>query len=461
MYTIDKELRSGSYVSFDIIPSSADTGNSLGKIMSLQSELGSSTDLATFISSNSDMIYDKEYYASGRAETPKLDSAHKAPVGAIVGPYYEDGMFKLTKIVDRKSIPDSVRTSHILAAITKDFGEEAAKKRIDSFELAIKAGMSFEQLASTSSDDGGSKAKGGDLGYQPKGVMVSEYNDFMFSGAKGEMKKVKTRFGWHLIKIVDQKDYQSSTQSVTLAKKLIAGDETKNKQYTAATNFLKSVKDKKTFEEQAKKLGLSIRNIEAASKTQSALSGLDKARELVRFLFDNKTGKVSSIINAESSYVVGLVGDVMAKGLAPVKLVKERLSNDIKNNKKTKLIGDQYKGMDLSTIAAKAGVQVMSADTVRQEGESSQLINQDKRVCGAAFNKNAKASVVGPIQGFDGVYFIKTKNVIAAPTSSADPITVGQERNMQMSQMMQNLGRALPLLLQKRAKIEDNRGLFF
>lgn len=461
MYTIDKELRAADFVSFDIIPSAADTAKSLGVIMGQRDAFAATTDNLGFISANSDLVYDKAFYAAGRAETPMLDSANNAAVGAVVGPYYEDGMFKLTKILAKKSIPDSVRSSHILIAITKDFSEDAAKVKIDSIEKAIKAGANFEQIASTVSDDGGSKAKGGDLGYQPNGAMVAEYNDFTFEGKVGEMKTVKTRFGWHLIKIVDQKDFKMSTQSATLAKKLVASDETKNIQFTKATNFLKGVTDKASFEAAAKKAGLTVKKVEAMGITQNAVQGLDKAREFVRFAFDNNVGKVSSIINAETSYVVAIVNQIMSPGLAPVSLVKARLEGDIRNNKKAKMIGDQYKGVaDLNAIASKSGQTIMSADTVRQEGLSSQSIGQEKRILGAAFTKGAVGKVLGPIQGFDGVYFIKVKNVTPAATSVADPLSISQERNMQTGQLMQNLGRALPAILEKKAKVVDNRGSF-
>jgi peptidyl-prolyl cis-trans isomerase D len=462
-YTIEKELRSADYVNFDIVPSSEDTAASLGIMMSKREDFTSSADVIGFVSKNSDMVYDKEFYASGRLDMPKVDSANNAPVGSLVGPYFEDDMFKITKVLAKKNIADSVRSSHILIGITKDISEETAKAKIDSIEKAILGGTNFEQIAAAMSDDGNSKAKGGDMGYLARGALssMSEFNDFIFEGVKGNMKTVKTRYGWHLIKIVDQKDFKVCTQSATYAKKLIAGDKTKNTQYTAATNLLKTAKDKASFEAAAKKAGLNIKKIEAVTSTQSSIQGVEKARELVRWIFENKSGNVSSIINAETSYIVALMNQVMPTGLAPANLVKARLEGDIKNNKKTALIAATYKGMtDLNAIASKSAQAIQSADTIRQEGVSSASVAQEKRILGAAFTKGAQGKVVGPIQGFDGVYYIKVKSVVPAPASSADPLTINQERSMQANQLMQNLGRALPVILQKKSKVVDNRGMF-
>lgn len=71
--------------------------------------------------------------------------------------------------------------------------------------LRINAGESFTDLAKKYSDCPSSK-KGGDLGWFGRGQMVREFEDACFSGQKGAtVGPVKTQFGYHLIKIVDQR----------------------------------------------------------------------------------------------------------------------------------------------------------------------------------------------------------------------------------------------------------------
>lgn len=89
-----------------------------------------------------------------------------------------------------------VRASHILVsndALAKDILAQ------------IRSGKSFEELAKKNSTCP-SKAKGGDLGWFKKGMMVREFEKAAFDGKKGEIVgPIKTQFGFHLIKIVDQK----------------------------------------------------------------------------------------------------------------------------------------------------------------------------------------------------------------------------------------------------------------
>jgi len=70
---------------------------------------------------------------------------------------------------------------------------------------ALAAGGDFEALAREKST-GPSGAEGGDLGYFAAGTMVPEFNDAAFALQAGEVSgPVKTKFGWHIIKVEDRR----------------------------------------------------------------------------------------------------------------------------------------------------------------------------------------------------------------------------------------------------------------
>ena len=105
--------------------------------------------------------------------------------------------------------PEQVRARHILikvpAGADKKKWEEARKKALEIRAKLLK-GESFSKLAEKYSDDPGSKARGGDLGYFGKGRMVPEFEKAAFSLKKGEISQpVKTTFGYHIIKVEDKK----------------------------------------------------------------------------------------------------------------------------------------------------------------------------------------------------------------------------------------------------------------
>ena len=104
--------------------------------------------------------------------------------------------------------PEQVRASHILIKVSPEADEkekEAAKQKIDQIREKIGKGTDFAELASEFSE-GPSKEKGGDLGYFGRGQMVEPFEKAVFALKPGETSDmVVTRFGYHLIRLVDHK----------------------------------------------------------------------------------------------------------------------------------------------------------------------------------------------------------------------------------------------------------------
>ena len=70
----------------------------------------------------------------------------------------------------------------------------------------VEKGEDFGKLAEEFSRDPGSKADGGKLGYFTKEQMVKEFSDAAFGLKAGEVSKpVKSKFGWHIIKVDDKR----------------------------------------------------------------------------------------------------------------------------------------------------------------------------------------------------------------------------------------------------------------
>lgn len=94
------------------------------------------------------------------------------------------------------SMTKQVHAAHILVK-----KEDEAK----SLLAKINSGENFSELAKRYSDCPSGK-RGGDLGWFGSGQMVREFEEAAFKGTKGSVVgPVKTQFGWHLIKILDQR----------------------------------------------------------------------------------------------------------------------------------------------------------------------------------------------------------------------------------------------------------------
>ena len=116
----------------------------------------------------------------------------------------------LRKLYDEQtakySTAEQRSVSHILVQVAAD-ASDADKKTAEAqartlAEQARAAGADFAALARANSDDAGSKAGGGSLGWLTKGGMPGAFDDAAFAMAAGEVRgPVKTDFGWHVIKL--------------------------------------------------------------------------------------------------------------------------------------------------------------------------------------------------------------------------------------------------------------------
>jgi parvulin-like peptidyl-prolyl isomerase len=120
---------------------------------------------------------------------------------AAVSRFYNDNR-------ERFAGPPQVRARHILLKLDADAGEEdleAARERLAEIRQQAENGEDFASLAQTHSEDG-SAARGGDLGFFGPGMMVPPFEQAAFALAAGEISDiVQTRFGLHLIQLVERK----------------------------------------------------------------------------------------------------------------------------------------------------------------------------------------------------------------------------------------------------------------
>jgi len=109
--------------------------------------------------------------------------------------YYE-------KNKNRYVVPEQRHGAHILIAVNKDRDAAAALKRAQEVLAKLKAGGDFAALAKQYSDDAGSAAQGGDLGWSQRSSFVGPFADALFSMRVNEVRgPVKTEFGYHIIRL--------------------------------------------------------------------------------------------------------------------------------------------------------------------------------------------------------------------------------------------------------------------
>ncbi|MEI6376845.1 MAG: peptidylprolyl isomerase [bacterium] len=112
--------------------------------------------------------------------------------------------------------PDLVKASHILFRTPENATpdqQKAAEAKAKAAIVRANKGEAFDKLASELSEEPGAAQRGGDLGYFPKDKMVPEFATAAFAQKTGSVSAapVKTKFGYHVIKVTDKKPAGTAT----------------------------------------------------------------------------------------------------------------------------------------------------------------------------------------------------------------------------------------------------------
>ncbi|CAL1521103.1 Chaperone SurA [Chitinophaga sp. MM2321] len=457
-----EESRKVEYVSFDAIPSAQDSTTAIHQIVGLKAELDTTKDLAGFINRNSDIKYYDGYISKNAAQVPEKDSIVNLPVGSIYGPYYDNNLIVFAKMVDRKNMPDTVKVRHILIGSSAQGGlpDSIAKKRADSIEVAVKGGADFKALVSKYSDDPGSKETGGEYDITPASQFVPEFKEFALEGSKGQVKTVKTQFGYHVMQIMDLKNIGPAIKVAYLGKPVEASKETNNIAFSAASDFASKSRNTAAFEKTVQQQKLNKRIADNVRPMDFVTPGIGQSRELVRWAYEAKKGDVSTVFTFDDKYVVAVLTSVRKEGTAPLADVRPQVEAEVKKHKKAEqIIAKLQTPANLDAAAKSTNQPVLKAEGVSFATPFIASMGFEPRVAGAAFNKKwGTTSVSTPIEGNAGVYVVKADSYEAAAQPAQD---VASQQAAYEQGIKSMLDQQLFEVLKKKSDVKDNRGKFF
>ncbi|MCK9205717.1 MAG: SurA N-terminal domain-containing protein [Salinivirgaceae bacterium] len=448
------EQREINYVTFQVLPSADDDRETLKMIENAKAEFIQTENNEQYISLNSDLPFDGTYYT--KDELPaSIANLFDSEAGTVYGPYKEDNAYKISKVVEFKSVPDSVKARHIL--IRAEAGIDA-KAKADSLLNVIKKGGNFAELAKAYSQDG-SAPTGGDLGWFKAGEMVKPFNDACFFGKVGDMVTVETQFGAHVLEVVDQSKKTEKVQIATLAQTVVASSKTYQNTYAQASKFGASNRDFNSFKTAAEKEGYTLK-VASLKKEDKLVANLENSRSLVRWAYQSEKGTVSEILEFGDFFVIAALKSVQEEGIASLNEVKVDVEREIKKSKKAAYLIEKMAeaSKNASSLQSVAG----NLQTVVKEVVNANFAAYT--VSGVGFEPELQAAVVTlpankisePIEGKNGVYVVQVKNV-QNPTT-VDPTS---EKNLMARSYRSRVNYQVFEAVKEAAKIVDRRSEFY
>lgn len=401
--------RDMEYVVFEVKPSEADinaTNEAIGKVYD---EFSTTDNMKSFLARNSEKGLNEYWYKAGELSTvnsgiSEFVDANAQGTSPIVS---DNNVFYAARIMATAQIPDSVYVRHILL-------QGATETKADSLLNVLVKGENFSNVAASYSADTRSAADGeqGNVGWMTQTYMIPGFESVL-TAQVGKPYIVKTQYGTHIVEVAKRTAPVAKKQVAILEKTALASGETFNSYYAQASKFSKIAAGKyNNYKAAVDSMGLYSHPMKVTEAT-SSYGSISQAKEVTRWVFDNKVGKVSEIITVNNNYLfVATVTGIHKEGIAKIDEVKEAIRQQLYAQKASEKaaadIAQKIQGIsDLQAIADTLHSSVSTGVDVRFASLAGQGL--DPKFIGAA-SVAPEGKICGPVAGTIGTYIFKVNS---------------------------------------------------
>jgi peptidyl-prolyl cis-trans isomerase D len=248
-------------------------------------------------------------------------------------------------------------------------------------------------------------------------------------------------------------------QVAIFEKNALASKETFNHYYSQANKFATLANGSyANYQAAVDTMGVYSHPMDKVLESTSSFGAIDNAKEVTRWIFDNKPGKVSNIITVNNNFFfIATVKGVHKEGFATVEeaapVIRQQLYAEKLGEKKTAEVAEKIKGLDdLQAIAEALGTTVSTQEDITFASMRGQGL--DPAFIGAACAA-PEGKVCGPVQGQIGSYVFKvTGRDTGAFYTEDDAKNYQAQKSQYMSQMI------LPVMMEV-CDVKDNRARFY
>lgn len=261
--------------------------------------------------------------------------------------------------------------SHILVEVPQNApaaAVEAARAEAARLSAQARAGGDFAALARTNSDDPGSKATGGDLGWVSRGTMPAPFESALFAMQAGQVSEpVRTEFGFHVIQVREAQSGQQ--QTFEQAREALLAEATEAERERAfnalSTRVVDAVlKNPSSLAPAAREAGLQVQRTGAIARGQG--TGVIAAPAVQRVAFSESAiqdGMVSDPIEIapNHSVLIRVAAHSPARTL-PIAQVRDRVVQAVRADRARKSQEARVKALAARVQPATPLVQVAASE---------------------------------------------------------------------------------------------------
>ncbi len=319
---------------------------------------------------------------------------------------------------EQYSVPEKIEARHILVKTDQDYDddkvEKAREEAVKIYEMAIDKKNDFAELAKKFSQ-GPSSTNGGYLGAFAKNDMIEPFSETAFSMDVGEISMpVKTRFGWHIIKVVAK--FEASTKTFNEVKdeikKNIVDKKISDLAYYDAGDAFDAVIDGDSLEQAGLLTNRKIMKIGPFAKNGIGI-GFKNNKQFVEAAFSTVINEISNIVEIENSYyLIKPIEKIEPETIAfeNVKdMVKTDLISKLQYEKAEKISNDilllTKENDSLAQIAKNKNLKFETTELFDRRGYIPE-IGYSQDIAGAAFKLINKDEIYSESLKMNNVFYI-------------------------------------------------------
>lgn len=379
---------------------------------------------------------------------------------------HKDSFFDQVEVSDEELQPlyqseianlaEQRQAAHILI----EGDDEAARTKLEELKARIDAGEDFAALAKEFSQDPGSAADGGDLGYAGPGVYDPSFEEALYALQQGQVSApVKSEFGWHLIKLLGVQ--APEVPSFDSLKDKLARDykaQQVEQRFVEATKQLEDAAfEASDLAQPAQELGLEVKVSEAVGREGGA-TGVTANRQVLQAAFSPEVledGNNSSTIELDPSTVVVVRVKEHKK---PEQLPLEQVAESIRSHLLQERAAAAAKAEGEKLLAAVQAGEGSSESWQVQEAATRSQEGVEPKVLQALFRMPKPAAAGTPTYAGvtlnNGDYVLLRLDGVNVPEQALSAEELGMYRNFLASRAGQQDFAAYRKQLEAKADIE-------
>ena len=340
----------------------------------------------------------------------------------------------------------------------------------------LNTGSDFGELANIHTEDPGNQVspdsgRGGNLGWFSRGQMVKPFEDAAFAASAGDIVgPVLSRFGYHIIKVNDQRttDDKEELNASHILLKINMGPNTRDALKRKSTLFSYDASDPTIgFAAAVDSHQVDTKTASNITVGSSALRIFGPFRNAVRFAYENQLDDVSDPLENDRYFIVARLDSILPEGTHSFEEVEGQIKNSMNQDRRleaTKVLAEQL--LDQFDQGA-------TFQEIKDNNDNVDLVSGETKLLTRSFNSFGRSNflvgallkaragdVIGPISTTRGHGIVKVVDISGIDSSDFEikrDVIYKNIHSQRQSESFQNWYQDLL----DQAEIVDNRKFYF